>query len=53
MEDQASTFFQAVRQGFLNLAETEPKRIQVIDASQTVEAMQSLILTAVEDLIRD
>lgn len=53
MEDQASTFFQAVRQGFLNLAESDPKRIQVIDASQTVEAMQSLILTAVEDLIRD
>ena len=51
MEDQASTFFHAVRQGFLNLAESDPKRIQVIDASQTVEAMQSMILSAVKDLI--
>ncbi len=51
MEDQASTFFEAVRQGFLALAAKEPERVQVIDASLSVDAMQSTILTAIKALL--
>ncbi len=43
MENEAIEFFQAVRQGYLDLAKSEPKRFLVLDGSQTVEELETQI----------
>jgi dTMP kinase len=43
MEKEAIEFFQAVRQGYLDLAKSEPKRFLVLDGSQTVEELETQI----------
>ena len=43
MENEAIEFFQAVRQGYLDLAKSEPKRFLVLDGSQTVEELKTQI----------
>jgi len=48
MESQPIEFFEKVRQGYLDLARREPQRIAVIDASQTVEAVEAKIAQLVE-----
>ena len=40
MENEAIEFFQAVRQGYLDLAKSEPKRFLVLDGSQSVEKLE-------------
>jgi dTMP kinase len=47
MEQEAIEFFEAVRAGYLKLAESEPERFLVLDGSQSVEALQAQIWTAV------
>ncbi len=37
IEDQPLAFFETVRQGYLDLADAEKKRIAVIDAAQTID----------------
>jgi dTMP kinase len=49
MESQPIEFFEKVRQGYLGLARQEPQRIRVIDAAQTVEAIEAQIAKLVED----
>lgn len=43
MEQEAIEFFQAVRQGYLELAATEPQRFQTLDGSQSIEATSEQI----------
>ena len=43
MENEAIEFFQAVRQGYLDLAKSEPKRFLVLDGSQSVEELETQI----------
>lgn len=46
MESQPLAFFEAVRQGYLNLARAEPGRIVVIDASAGIEDVSAAIRLA-------
>lgn len=46
MEDQPLAFFQAVRQGYLDLAASHPDRIRVIDASDGVDRIEQRIWLA-------
>ena len=48
MENEAIEFFQAVRQGYLDLAMSEPKRFLVLDGSQSVEELETQIWQKVE-----
>ena len=48
MENEAIEFFQAVRQGYLNLAKSEPRRFLVLDGSQSVEELETQIWQKVE-----
>jgi dTMP kinase len=48
MEKEAIGFFQAVRQGYLDLAKSEPKRFLVLDGSQSVEELETQIWQKVE-----
>jgi dTMP kinase len=48
MEQEAIEFFQAVRQGYLELAEAEPERFLILDGSQSIEALKAEIWKSVE-----
>jgi dTMP kinase len=48
MEKEAIEFFQAVRQGYLDLAKSETKRFLVLDGSQSVEELETQIWQKVE-----
>src|SRR5947209_6182341 len=43
MEQQSDEFYERVRAGYLKLAESEPKRVVMIDGSQTPEEISSKI----------
>jgi dTMP kinase len=43
MESQPQSFFEKVRQGYLEVAAAEPQRIQVIDASAAPEAVHEVV----------
>ena len=51
LEREKIEFFEAVRQAFLDMAAAEPQRWLVIDATQTVEAMQDQIRSRVSQLL--
>lgn len=51
LESEKVEFFEAVRQGFLVLADAEPDRFFVVDASQTADQMQELIRARIESLL--
>ena len=51
LEREKVEFFEAVRQSFLKLAAAEPERFLVIDASQSIEAMQAQIRARVKTLL--
>ncbi len=46
MEDQPIAFFEAVRQGYLDLAAAHPERIRVIDASDGIDRIEQRIWLA-------
>ena len=48
-EQEESDFFQKVRDGYLAIAESEPQRMKVIDASQSIGAVQVDIATVLAD----
>ncbi|MFP4070251.1 MAG: dTMP kinase [Opitutales bacterium] len=52
MERESIDFFNAVRNGYLQIAAADPERIQVIDAGQSVEAVEQAVWTAVEPHLR-
>lgn len=52
LESEQLSFYARVRQQYLSLADTEPGRFAVIDASQPLAAVQVQIAAAVERLIK-
>jgi len=48
IERESPEFFEAVRRGYLNLAEKNPGRVHLIDASMTVEGIAETVLKKVE-----
>ncbi|MFQ3225294.1 MAG: dTMP kinase [Lentimonas sp.] len=48
IEQEAIEFFQAVRAGYLKLAESEPERFLVLDGSASVETLEQQIWDAVQ-----
>jgi dTMP kinase len=51
LEREKIEFFEAVRQAFLDMAAAEPERWLVVDARQSVEAMQEQIRARVSQLL--
>lgn len=51
MEDQPLDFFELVRKGYLDLAASEPERIAVIDASQSIDEVTLAIEACFESRI--
>lgn len=43
MESQPQSFFEKVRQGYLEVAQAEPQRIQVVDAGASPEAVHAAV----------
>ncbi|MBL3528871.1 MAG: dTMP kinase [gamma proteobacterium endosymbiont of Lamellibrachia anaximandri] len=50
-EREQKRFFEAVRQGYLEIAAREPERVRVIDASQSLEDVQSQIARVIADFL--
>ena len=48
MDQLALEFHQRVRQGFLALAQADPKRWRIIDANQPVEVVQQIIRASIQ-----
>ncbi len=51
MEGAGVQFFNSVRNGYLTLAQMEPNRIKVIDASRSIEEVQRDVVELVEALL--
>jgi dTMP kinase len=51
MESQPQSFFEKVRQGYLEVAQAEPQRIQVIDAGASPEAVHAAVWERVSTLL--
>ena len=51
LEREKVEFFEAVRSAYLELAAAEPERFLVVDAAQTIEAMQAQIAQRVSTLL--
>ena len=47
-EQEKMAFFQAVRNGYLSIAQQDPQRCVVIDASQSLDAVQESIQSALD-----
>jgi len=50
-EEEKIQFFKKVRQGYLQLADAEPQRFNIIDAAKNLEQVQSQVLKHIEDLL--
>jgi dTMP kinase len=50
LDDEAVEFFHKVRQGYLQLAQAEPQRFMIIDATQTAEGVYSQIWQDIVEL---
>lgn len=51
LESEADAFHAAVRQGYLDLAATDPGRYLVLDASEAVESLHAAVMTRVDHLL--
>ncbi len=51
MENQALEFYEHVRQGYLDLAKRENRRVKVIDGSQTIEGIATQIWSLVKNVL--
>lgn len=52
LEREKVEFFEAVRQGYLDLAAAEPERFFLVDARQTIEEMAAQIRARVDELLK-
>ncbi|QYZ67544.1 MAG: thymidylate kinase [Gammaproteobacteria bacterium (ex Lamellibrachia satsuma)] len=50
-EREQNRFFEAVRQGYLEIATREPERVRVIDAAQSLDDVQSQIERVIADFL--
>ncbi len=48
MEQEDPTFFEAVRQGYLDIAKADPLRFLLLDGTQSIETLQTTIWNAVQ-----
>jgi dTMP kinase len=48
MEQEDLGFFEAVREGYLAIAQAEPQRFLVLDGAQSIENLQNTIWNAVQ-----
>ena len=53
MEAENNTFHQAVREGFLAIAQQEPERVKVIDARLDLQTISQIIRQEVEHALAD
>jgi dTMP kinase len=53
LEQESLEFHRRVRQGFLTIAKEDPSRYIVIDGGQTIEAIHSQIVAAVENKAKE
>jgi dTMP kinase len=51
MEEKALAFHQAVRAGYHQLAAAEPMRWLVVDAAQSIDAVHTMILARVQEVL--
>lgn len=51
MESAGLEFFKRVRQGFLEIAKSEPKRVKVLDATQTRDAISEQVVEYVKAIV--
>lgn len=51
MEQQSPEFYESVRRGYLKVAELEPDRVHVIDASLSQEQVGEMVWARVQELI--
>ena len=51
MEEADRAFFERVHEGFAAIAAAEPKRVRVIDATKSIEAVSALVWEAVRPLL--
>jgi dTMP kinase len=52
-EQEERAFHERVRQGYLKLAEEEPDRFRIVDASQDPETVSSSIWVAIQGLLKE
>ena len=52
-EQEERSFHERVRQGYLKLAEEEPDRFRIVDASQDPETVSSSIWAAIQKLLKE
>lgn len=52
LEREKVEFFEAVRQGYLDLAAAEPERFFIVDARQTIDEMAAQIRARVDELLK-
>ena len=50
-ESEANHFFEAVRNGYLDIAQRQPQRVKVIDASVTLPEVQAQIRSVMEQFL--
>ena len=50
MEESGEKFFEAVRQGYLEIAKSEPARVKVIDATQSIDKIHKQVVDLFERL---
>lgn len=51
MEQKSEWFHRQVREGYLELAKAEPRRVKLVDASGTVEAVQAEVRKLVDEVL--
>jgi len=51
IEKEQNSFFESVRQTYLNMAKTSPERYRIIDASQTLDNVQKDIAIVLESFL--
>jgi dTMP kinase len=51
MDNQSLEFYEAVRRGYLDLAKREPRRVKVVEGSQSLEAIEEQIWNLVQRVL--
>jgi dTMP kinase len=51
MDNQSLEFYKRVRCGYLDLAKREPRRVKVVDGSQSVEAVEEQVWNLVQSVL--
>ena len=52
-EDEAEEFHKRVREGFMDIAKLDPKRVKVVDAQQSIEEVHEAVFNEIEFILPD